>query len=83
MATKTGSPTPTEITVSYSVGVKADALAQYENVNAMVSRTEKYDTTGMSADEIDAFWSERYEALQGELGEIIAAKYQQMHKGEI
>ncbi len=83
MATKTVTPIPTEITVSYSVGVKADALGQYENVNAMLSRTEKYDTTGMAREEIDAFWNERYDVLQAELGELIAEKYAQMHKGEI
>lgn len=73
----------TEVVINYSVGVKADALAQYENVNASVSRTEKYNVAGMSGEEINEFWNERYQALQAELGDIIVEKYQLMHKGEI
>lgn len=73
----------TELTVSYSISVKADALGQYENVSASVSRTEKYDVTGMTGEEIDLFWNRRYEEIQSQLGEIIVEKYELMHKGEI
>lgn len=73
----------TALSVNYSVSIKADVLDKYENATVHISRSETYDVSGLTAEEADQLWNERYAALQEELGEEIAAKYELLHKGEI
>lgn len=72
-------PTPkqTELSVNYSVGVKAN-LGDYENANVMLSRSERWDTSGMTPEEIDAFYLDRYEKLREELGKAVEFEYQEL-----
>jgi len=60
----------TEMSVSYSIGTKVN-IGNYESVDVHFSRSEKYDTTGLSKAAIDELWNVRYQALHDELGELV------------
>jgi hypothetical protein len=72
-------PTQVELNISYSLGIKAN-IAKFENADAHVSRSEKWNVEGLSQKEIDAFYVERYTALKDELTPIIEAEYEEFHK---
>lgn len=72
-------PKQTELSIQYSVSVKGSLPHnQYENAQATVSRSERWDVQGMTEEEIDSFWADRYEALHEELGKIIEAEYEEI-----
>lgn len=77
MATKKVEPTQTELSINYSVGVKAN-IGNYESSDAHVSRSEKWNVEGMSDEEIDVFWHTRYQTLHDSLGELIESEYMEM-----
>ena len=66
-------PPQTELSVSYSIGTKVN-IGNYESVDTHLSRSEKYDVTGLSPEEIDKLWHTRYQALHDDLGELILAE---------
>lgn len=66
-----------EITVNYSVGVKAN-LGNYESGDAHVSRTEKWDVSDLTIKKADEFYVERYMALRDELGPMIEHEYAEL-----
>lgn len=63
----------TEISVSYSIGTKVN-LGNYESADVHFSRSEKYDTTGMTKAAIDALWNLRYQELHDELGDLVLSE---------
>jgi hypothetical protein len=67
-------PQLTELTVSYSGLLRAN-LGNFEHADTHASRTEKYDVTGMTQEEVDVLYSERYAALKKEIDEICEAGY--------
>ena len=71
-------PPMTEISISYSLGIKAN-IAKFENADAHISRSERYDVSDMTAKQIDAFYHERYQALKNDLGPLIEAEYEEFH----
>ena len=78
MATKKTEPVLTEVTVSYSVGVKAQ-LVKYElTSDSHLSRTERWSVEGMSVEEVNALWRERFDALKLDLDDQISAEYDEM-----
>lgn len=72
-ATSVPKATPTELSVSYSIGTKVN-IGNYESADVHFSRSEKYDTTTLTKAAIDKLWHERYQALHDELGELILAE---------
>jgi hypothetical protein len=64
---------PTEINVSYSIGAKVN-IGNYESVDVHFSRSEKYDTTGLTSEDIDKLWNERYQELHNDLGDLVLAE---------
>lgn len=71
-------PTQTELKVSYSVGVKAQIVKYELTADAHISRGESWNVEGLSQEEIDAFYEDRYAILQEELGIKIAAEHEEM-----
>lgn len=65
---------PLEINISVSYGVKAN-LGNYESADAHVSKSEKWSTEGMTLEESDALYQERFAALRAEMSEIIENEY--------
>lgn len=78
-------PKQTEISIQYSIGVKGQfPHNQYENATASMSRSEKWDVTGLTQDEIDDHFSTRFAQVEKELGDIMAGKYRSITtEGEI
>ncbi len=70
-------PKQLELTVSYSLGVKAN-LGNYESGDAHISKTEKWDVSDLKDDEIVAFESARYVELHKLLGPRIEEEYREM-----
>lgn len=70
-------PKLTEMTVSYSVGVKAN-LGNYESADTHLSRTERWDVSGLTEDGASTFYNERYEALRRDLGRKAEREYRDM-----
>lgn len=70
-------PTQVELSINYSVGVKAN-IGNYENSQASVSKSERWNVEGLSQEEISKLYSERYQALHDELGELIEIEYKEM-----
>lgn len=65
-------PKQTEVTVSYSAGVKCNlGHDTYENANFSVTRSEKYDVSDLSSEEVEEFWQERFTALREQLDTLI------------
>ena len=75
-------PRITDITINVSKGAKAN-IGNYESMDVHVSKTEKWDVGGMDPTQAATFWSERYEAIQAELGEIVIDRYEKIHKGDL
>jgi hypothetical protein len=63
----------TEMSVSYSIGTKVN-IGNYESVDVHFSRSEKYDTTGLTKAAVDALWNVRYQELHDELGDLVLAE---------
>lgn len=77
MPPKKTDPKMIEVSVSVSYGVKAN-LGNYESGDAHVSRSEKWDVAGLTSEQIDAFWSERYRVLSEEMSERIEREYTEL-----
>lgn len=61
-------PLMTEVTVSYSAGVKCNlGHNTFESADFHISRTEKYDVSGLDDVAIELFWDERYDILKEEI----------------
>lgn len=71
-----------EITVSYSVGMKAN-IGNYESADAHMSRTERWDVSGMTIEKAGDLYNARMHQIEQELGEQIVSKYSGIKKGEI
>ena len=78
-AVKRLAPTPalSEITVSYSVGVKAN-LGNYESGDCHLSRTEKWDVRGMDEQAASEFANTRYSVLKEELDSQVEKEYKEL-----
>lgn len=70
-------PIQTEVGITYSVSVRVN-LGNYQHGDAFISRSEKWDVSGMDPEEIDFLYQARYRKLQEELGDIIEAEQQEM-----
>lgn len=70
-------PKLTEISVSYSVGVKAN-LGNYESADVHLSRTERWNVEGLTADGATALYDARYGEIREELGARIEKEYAEM-----
>jgi hypothetical protein len=70
----------TELSVSYSIGTKVN-IGNYESVDVHMSRSEKFDTTDMTAPEIDKLWHERYQELHNELGDLVISEKEEILGG--
>jgi hypothetical protein len=64
----------TELTVSYSGLLRAN-LGNFEHADNHVSRTERWDTTGMTAEEVDALFDRRYAHLKETIDPLVEAGY--------
>lgn len=74
-------PKITEIVVSYSAGCKANlGHGTYESADFHISRTEKYDVTGMTPAAVGSFWNERYEELKEEMDDLIVGIHDETSK---
>jgi hypothetical protein len=71
-------PQQTELTVSFSAGAKVQIVKYELSGDVHLSRTEKYNVEGLTPDEIDAFYQERYEALSKEIGDKVVAEADEM-----
>lgn len=57
-----------EVVVSYSAGCKASlGVGTYESADFHISRTERFAVDGLTQEEADALWLERYEILKKDL----------------
>lgn len=70
-------PNQTKLSINYSVGVKAN-IGNYENASVHVSRSEEYDVDGMTREEIDSLYEERYAALNTEVSTLVEEEYKIM-----
>jgi hypothetical protein len=70
-------PKQTEVSITYSVSCRVN-LGNYEHSDAFISKGERYDVTGLTPEEVEAFYQERYAALHDELGKIIEDEYFEM-----
>lgn len=71
-------PQQTELSVSYSVGAKVQIVKYELTADVHLSRSEKWNVEGMTQDEIDSFYQERYQALSVELGEKAALEVEEL-----
>lgn len=71
-------PKQTELSVSYSVGVKAQIVKYELTADAHVSRSEKFNVEGMTPEQVAVFYDERYTALKLDLDARISAEYDEM-----
>lgn len=67
-------PHLTELTVSYSGLLRAN-LGNFEHADTHVSRTEKIDVNGMTQDEVDELYAERYAHLKSVVDPLVEAGY--------
>lgn len=70
-------PTQVEVSITYSVSCRVN-IGNYEHSDAFLSRGERYDVTGLTAEEIDAFYKERYAVLHDEIGTALEDEYKEM-----
>jgi len=66
-----------EISVSYSYSLKAN-MGGYESADVHISRSERYGVAGMSQEEVDWLWGQRYEALKALIDPLVEAEYAQV-----
>jgi len=72
-------PTLKEVSVSYSYALKANlGQGTYESADVHISRSERFDVTGMTQEQADWLWNERYEALKGQVDPLVEAEYAQL-----
>src|SRR5690606_7160838 len=72
---KKAEPTMTDVSVSYSIGVKCNMdrmengkkVSTYESSDYHFSKSEKWNVEGMTPVDVAAFTDERYELLKEEL----------------
>lgn len=70
-------PKLVELGVSYSYSIKAD-MGRYENATCHITRSEKWDVTGLSLDDASALWRERHDAQKEEVDALVEAEYAQL-----
>lgn len=70
----------TDLTVNYSIGAKVQIVKFELTGDVHLSRTEKYNVEGLTPEEIEAFYQERYEALRTQLGEAVEFEVEEMTK---
>lgn len=59
-------------------------IGNYETVGVGSSRSERWNVTDMSIEEVDAFYKERLEAIKVEVGETAVARYKRaLEDGEV
>jgi hypothetical protein len=69
-------PKQTEVSISYSYGIKANmGQSTYESADIHVSRSERWDVTGMTPEEVALHWGRRFEAIQSEVDPLVEAEY--------
>ena len=69
-------PKRTEISVSYSYGIKANlGQGTYENADVHISKRETWNVEGMAAARVDKLWSDRFEALKEEIDALVEEEY--------
>lgn len=75
-ATKKVAPTPIEIAVSYSAGVKCNlGEKSYESADYHISETHRFDVSGMDTEAVEEFATETYNALRERIDERIEEVY--------
>lgn len=77
MATKQKTePVMTELSVSFSAGCKGSLSEnRFENGTAQITRSERWNVEGLTQEEIDSFYADRYEALRKEVNRLIEEEY--------
>ncbi|MEM3008390.1 MAG: hypothetical protein QXU32_02360 [Nitrososphaerales archaeon] len=73
-------PQITELSVNVSLGVKAN-IGNYESADAHISRSERWDVTGLSLEEVNTFYWERFDEIKQQLTERIESQYQELIGG--
>lgn len=68
----------TDLTVSYSIGAKVQIVKYELSSDVHLSRTEKYNVDGMTPEEIDAFYQQRWEELRKEMGDRVEFEVEEM-----
>ena len=68
----------TELTVSYSLGLKAQIVKYELSQDVHVSRTEKWDVSDLNAEEVEALYADRYSFLVQELTSAVEEEYKEM-----
>lgn len=67
-------PKQTELSVSYSVGVKAN-IGNYESTDVHLSKSEKWDVADLNDEAIGELYTARLEAINVELSDVIESEY--------
>lgn len=63
-----------ELTVNYNYGIKAN-IGNYESATVGLSRTEKWNTEGMTEEEIQKLYEERLTFLKTDIDARIEEEY--------
>lgn len=73
-------PTLTEVSISFSFGTKMN-LGSYESADVHVSRSERWDVSGLGDEAAQALYDERYNALQESVMGHVNAEYTSIKGG--